>query len=130
MVAGSESQREAEVMTDTHTEHPLRHYDRTCPACNQQFRFNGADYVHARDSARLSGQILRVWNVMLDGRWRTLGQIASLTRDPEPSISAQLRHLRKPRFGEHRVERRHKGNGLYEYRLIASGMPQDNATAK
>ena len=55
---------------------------------------------------------------MLDGRWRTLGDIATLTGYPEASISAQLRHLRKERFGRHRVEKRHAGNGLYEYRLL------------
>lgn len=81
-------------------------------------RFNGADYVPERDDERLSGQIHRVWNVMVDGKWRTLKNISSLTGDPEASISAQLRHLRKPRFGQHTVERRYLGNGLYEYRLL------------
>jgi hypothetical protein len=84
------------------------------------FRFNGSDYDQARDSVRLTGQILRVWNVMVDGRWRTLEQISALTRDPPASVSAQLRHLRKKRFGEHQVEKRNRGNGLFEYRVIAS----------
>ena len=81
-------------------------------------RFNGADYQHARDSPRLTRQLLRVWNAMRDGRWHTLEQIADVTGDPTPSISAQLRHLRKPRFGSHVVERQHLGNGLYEYRVV------------
>lgn len=55
---------------------------------------------------------------MKDGYWRTLGWIADSTGDPEASISAQLRHLRKPRFGGHTVEREHLGNGLYQYRLV------------
>jgi hypothetical protein len=54
---------------------------------------------------------------MKDGQWRTLEQIADMTGDPTPSVSAQLRHLRKPRFGSHTVDRRHVGGGLYEYRL-------------
>jgi alkylated DNA nucleotide flippase Atl1 len=82
-------------------------------------RFNGADYVHERDAPRLSEQIGRVYAAMKDGQWRTLEQIADMTGDPTPSVSAQLRHLRKPRFGSHTVDRRHVGQGLYEYRVSA-----------
>jgi hypothetical protein len=84
-------------------------------------QFNGADYQPAVDHARLAGQILRIWDLMVDGRWRTLAEIETTTGDPQASISAQLRHLRKPRFGEHQIERRRRGDehiGLYEYRLI------------
>lgn len=83
-----------------------------------EFRFDGADYTPERDNARLTGQILRVWEVMKDGQWRTLRQIADITKDPEASISAQLRHLRKTRFGAHQVEREYIDNGIYKYRLI------------
>ena len=85
-----------------------------------EFRFNGADYIPSRDDARLSGQILRVWECMKDEKWRTLREIASITGDPEASISAQLRHLRKERFGGHEVEREYVSNGLYKYRLLKS----------
>ena len=81
-------------------------------------RFNGADYDRSRDDARLTGQILRVWNCVSDGKWKTLKQIAQETGDPEASVSAQLRHLRKPRFGGYTVEREYIDNGLYRYRLI------------
>jgi len=80
-------------------------------------RFNGADYEPERDDARLKGQILRVFDLMKDGAWRTLDEIAKETGDPPASISAQLRHLRKPRFGGHTVERRYCGRGLYKYRV-------------
>jgi hypothetical protein len=80
-------------------------------------RFNGPDLT-AADHERLAGQMLRVFNLMADGHWRTLREIAEATGDPESSISAQLRHLRKPRFGGHTVERKHEGNGLYFYKLI------------
>lgn len=40
------------------------------------------------------------------GAWLTLGEIARLTEIGEASISAQLRHLRKRRYGRHRVEKR------------------------
>lgn len=83
-------------------------------------RFAGATYDPAFDDARLEKQLGRVYDCMIDGRWRTLTEISHTTRDPEASISAQLRHLRKPRFGSYLVERRHRGDraaGLYEYRL-------------
>jgi len=83
-------------------------------------RFDGAVYDPQFDDARLDKQLGRVWSVVQDGRWRTLREIAQETHDPEASISAQLRHLRKPRFGAYIIEKRNRGDrarGLYEYRL-------------
>lgn len=83
--------------------------------------FNGSDYVPAIDDARLTRQHERVRECMIDGAWRTLDEIAALTRDPVASISAQLRHLRKERFGAFTVDRRARGDralGLYEYRVV------------
>jgi hypothetical protein len=85
---------------------------------SEQLRFNGPDYIPERDNARLTGQIHRVFECMSDGKWRTLREIANVTGDPEASISAQLRHLRKRRFGNHQVFKRYIANGLYEYQLI------------
>lgn len=82
-----------------------------------QPRFDGDDYVPARDDVRLTGQLRRIWDLMADGRWRTLPAISEATGAPEASISAQLRHLRKPRFGAHTVEKRRLPSALYEYRL-------------
>lgn len=86
-------------------------------------RFNGPAYDHQRDVVRLCAQMQRVFDLMQDGEWRSLGQIAATTGDPEASVSAQLRHLRKPRFGKHTVERRHVGGGLHQYRLLPSPTP-------
>jgi hypothetical protein len=83
-----------------------------------QFRFNGSDYKPKRDDKRLTGQLLRVWECMQDGNWRTLNQISKITGDPEASISAQLRHLRKQRFGAHEIEKEYLKDGLYKYKLI------------
>lgn len=83
-------------------------------------RFNGADYKHERDSARLTSQHADIFNLMADGEFRTLSQIATITKHPESSVSAQLRHMRKERFGSHEVNRRHILNGLYEYQLIVN----------
>lgn len=78
-------------------------------------RFDGADYKPVRGDVRLTGQIRRVYNLMRDGKKRTLCEIARKTGDPEASVSAQLRHLRKPRFGGHTVNRGYVDDGLYVY---------------
>jgi DNA-binding transcriptional regulator GbsR (MarR family) len=85
--------------------------------------FNGDVYESNYDRIRLTGQIHRIFNVMKDEKWRTLDEISEVTNDPQASISAQLRHLRKSRFGEHKVYKKHRGerkNGLWEYQLIVN----------
>ena len=80
--------------------------------------FNGPDYVPVRDNARLKSQLQRVFGLMRDGKWRSLADISLITGDPPASISAQLRHLRKPRFGGYLVDKNYLGNGLYLYRVL------------
>jgi hypothetical protein len=82
-------------------------------------RFDGPVYDLAVDQARLTKQLGRVFDLMQDGQWRTLNEIAAATGDPHASISAQLRHLRKPRFGSHTVEKRRRlvDGGTWDYRL-------------
>jgi len=109
----------------THTPQPkMRKYVRkTEPQAmvrRTDLRFDGADYSPNRDDARLTGQLLRIWNCMCGGSWKTLHQISAETGDPESSISAQLRHLRKERFGLHSVEKEYIRDGLYRYKLIVN----------
>jgi hypothetical protein len=85
---------------------------------NNRPNFNGADCNRIDDRRRLTGQILRIYNVMKDGCYRTLQQIENQTGDPQASISAQLRNLRKAKFGGYAVERMNLGGGLFQYRLI------------
>lgn len=83
--------------------------------------FNGPEYRTPIDHQRLTNQIDRIRECMLDGVWRTLEEIAQITGDPAASISAQLRHLRKERFGSYQVNRRSRGNrdqGLFEYQVL------------
>jgi hypothetical protein len=87
---------------------------------NNNHRFDGSDYVPTRDDNRLSAQYVRIFNLMSDGQFRTLNEISSVTNDPEASISAQLRHMRKPRFGSHTVEKTYEGNGIYKYKLVVN----------
>lgn len=78
-------------------------------------KFNGSDYQPARDDARLTEQQARILEAMGDGAARSLSHIATLTGDPEASISAQLRHLRKPKHGSFVVSKTYHGDGLYRY---------------
>jgi hypothetical protein len=54
-------------------------------------------------------------DVMLSARqceiWLTLDELAKLTQYPAASISAQLRHLRKPEYGGYAVEKRPRAMG-------------------
>lgn len=83
--------------------------------------FDGDDYEPDDDDGRLTKQHERIKVLMLDGEWRTLAEIEEVTGDPGASVSAQLRHLRKSRFGSYVVEKRARGDrvfGLFEYRLL------------
>lgn len=83
----------------------------------QEVMFNGQDLTKD-DHKRLARQHEDIKNLMLDGNWRTLREIRLALHYPEASISAQLRHLRKPRFGSYVVDRRRRGP-FYEYRVTA-----------
>jgi hypothetical protein len=85
--------------------------------------FSGPAYDPLVDRERLTKQHARVRDLMRDGQWRSLQDIATTTGDPETSISAQLRHLRKPRFGGHSVEKRWVALArTWEYRLAIGGI--------
>ncbi len=81
-------------------------------------RFDGAT-VEPLDVPRLTGQLARVADLMADGRWRRLRQIADEASCSEASASARLRDFRKDRFGAHTVERRRDARcpGLWSYRV-------------
>lgn len=77
----------------------------------------GGTFDRARDTDRLNRQARAVFIVMRDGKWRTLKTIALLTNEPEASVSARLRDLRKPRFGGYVVDRSYVADGIWRYRL-------------
>jgi hypothetical protein len=81
-------------------------------------KFDGSDYDPQRDNVRLTKQSDKIFNLMKDGIFRTLPEISKITNEPPASISAQLRHFRKPRFGFHTVNKKYIENGLYSYQLI------------
>ena len=76
------------------------------------------------DRERLNHQRERVFDLMKDGKARTLEQIAAAIGAPAtsiPAISARLRDARKARYGRHIVEKQQLRPGLFEYRLIVRG---------
>jgi hypothetical protein len=75
------------------------------------------------DNVRLAGQAKRIWQCMVDGKWRTLREIEAITGDTTASVSAQLRNFRNLKhLGGHTVNvRRREGrekDGVWEYQLI------------
>lgn len=85
--------------------------------------FDGDTFDVALDQARLGAQYQRVWAVIRDGAWRTLQELAQASGDPEASVSARLRDMRKPKFGAHDIQRRRRGTperGCWEYRLVVA----------
>src|SRR5713226_5964752 len=72
---------------------------------------------HRRELLRIARRRQRdvLCDVMLSARqcetWLTLDELAKLTHCPPASISAQLRHLRKPEYGGFAVEKRPRAVG-------------------
>ena len=80
-----------------------------------------------------------MWAAARCGAWLTLRELSRMTRYGEASISAQLRHLRKPQYGafvvEKRVREEETGTGVehgvvWEYQLRGgrqSRVPQNRS---
>lgn len=84
--------------------------------------FDGSTFEAEHDQQRLGNQLRRVLQVLLVGEPLTLAEIRERTGDPEASISARIRDLRKPKFGAHTVHSLRRGDpksGVWEYRLEA-----------
>lgn len=94
------------------------------PSWKQKAKFDGETFDQQQDGARLGRQLESVFELMRDGKWRTLREIAASTKKPEASVSARLRDLRKEKFGSWNVESRRIGDGLFEYRVSEKGSQQ------
>jgi hypothetical protein len=92
-----------------------------------QPRFDSGVELTKADHVRLGKQLQRVLTVLSDGHWYSVPELKfAILRgfgieDPENSISAQCRNLRKPRWGGHNVVRERVGNGS-RYRLVTEGV--------
>ena len=88
----------------------------------------GPAYDKELDGERIKRQHEAIRDLMLDGGWRTLRNISETLNVPESSASAQLRHLRKPRFGSYLVEKRRTASGgTWEYRV---SMPRQSGAVQ
>ena len=84
----------------------------------------GPAFNPSLDGQRIGRQLDEVRDYMLRQKnWCTLAEISKGIGHPEASISAQLRHLRKPKFGGYIVEKRRRPDrymipgGTWEYRV-------------
>lgn len=87
------------------------------PSPSKAAAFDGRTYAPDRDYERLTGQLKAVYDVMRDGRWRTIPEIGATVIGSEAAISARLRDLRKDKYGAHEIQREHVHDGLWRYRL-------------
>ena len=80
--------------------------------------FDGPTIEPEHDQKRLGKQLRRVLQALIPGDRLTLAEIRERTQDPEASISARIRDLRKPKFGGHTVTAARRGDpgaGVWEY---------------
>lgn len=82
--------------------------------------FDGATYQPERDYERLDCQLGKVFRLMRDGQWRTLPEIARDVQGSQPAVSARLQDLRKDKYGGHTVDREHRGEGVFAYRVTVN----------
>lgn len=85
--------------------------------------FDGPKYEPAKDHARLTGQLRRVFDMLQGGEWWTVQELEEYLAPSGPiaqtGIASRLRDLRKEKFGAYNVESRRRGSGgLWEYRLV------------
>lgn len=96
--------------------------ENVCAALDKPKAFDGETFSPNQDGTRLKAQLVRVRELMRDGKWRSLSEISKVTGDPEASTSARLRDLRKPKFGLWTVNRRRRTKSLFEYQLGGKGL--------
>ena len=85
----------------------------------QVMPFDGETYDRAIDQKPMGAQLAAVYQLMKDGRYRTLYRIAQIVKGSETGISARLRDLRKEKFGGHKIERkRNWGKRTWLYRIV------------
>ena len=81
----------------------------------------GPAYDEELDGKRVHTQmdVIRRFMVKEWPEWQSLAEIECVLGYPQASVSAQLRHLRKRRFGSYVVEKQRRTTGTWEYRVRA-----------
>lgn len=85
------------------------------------------DYVNRNDMDRamkLTADMAKIFAIMLDKKPHLVKDIASELNLPETSVSAQLRHMRKEKFGSINIQRRSVTKGLSYYILQDGSFPK------
>ena len=83
-----------------------------------QAHFDGKFCDIPKDHLRLSRQFERVRDYMSDHQFHSVQEVAQALNIPENSASAQIRNLRKARFGARVIEtQRCTDTGLFKYRM-------------
>lgn len=84
----------------------------------QEAHFDGSSYEPGEDFERLTSQLEKVRDLMLDGHWRSPQEIVGILHcGSDSAITARLRDLRKKRFGGFEVECMRVNKGLFRYRV-------------
>ena len=63
-----------------------------------------------------------VKNIMGDGQWHTISEVAKRAKCPENTASATMRSLRRPSYGGNKLEKRYR-YGRFEYRIANQVAP-------
>jgi biotin operon repressor len=93
----------------------------------QRSRTMGPAFDAEIDGPAILDQHGRIRAYMLSVEWRALHEISEALGYPESSVSAQLRHLRKQRFGGYDVEKRRRDSErVWEYRVRKPGGQRDD----
>lgn len=80
--------------------------------------FDGAHYNVELDHERLTKQLNNVEAFMKDYKWHSVQEVAGSLHIPENSASAQIRNLRKLKYGAFLVDAvRIQPEGLFMYRM-------------
>ena len=91
----------------------------------EQMHFHGPE-ITKEEKKRMGGNMLKVFRIMKDGKWRTIDEIRHLgVSSPPQSVAIYLRAFREPRYGSHEVPKRKLriNARIFEYRLIVNGDP-------
>ena len=85
------------------------------------------DRVNPQDTERankLTRDMERIFQIMLDKKPHLVSDIAKTLELPETSVSSQLRHLRKEKFGSINIQRRSITKGTSYYILLDGNFPK------
>ena len=74
-------------------------------------RTYGPAFDEALDGKRVRTDIERIRDFMWGNGWWTLKALETVLDIPQATISADLRHLRKERFGSYQVDKVRRGEG-------------------